>query len=239
MTSTKIVDATSASENILSESVHDGVAHFRQAISSGVPWHLALLQAIGKSTQPAEVYRGRKYQYIVQGEAFDWLLLAERLCAEVDGEIPQEEKEELLFHGRFPKVVEPAVFRDLLGVTKHRAFLNYWYGVVVEEALQLDVEEEVRKRHQARGYPDNEELIEEAFVHLYGETQPQLLQEFRQQEGIPRRRALSLTDVKEFTYWLWTRRLNLWDRARVASDTQRGLRRLRRLQASWGRPGAA
>ena len=39
-----------------------------------------------------EEYQGRTYQYLIQGEAFDWLVLAERLCCELDGVIPAEEK---------------------------------------------------------------------------------------------------------------------------------------------------
>jgi hypothetical protein len=214
----------------LAEYIPEGVVHLKEAIRWGVPWHLALLEAIGLWTRPHEVYQGRTYQYLLQGEAFDWLLLAERLCAELDGIIPLQEKEQLLFHGKLPVEVEPETFRDLLGFTKYRAFLNYWYGVVVEEALQLEVEEEVRKTHRARCYADNEDLVEEAFVRLYGETRTALLEEFRRQSKIPRRRDLSLTNLKEFTYWLWKRRLHLWDPARVASDTRRGIQRLRQLQ---------
>jgi hypothetical protein len=214
----------------LVEQVPKAVTHLREAIGSGTPWHVALLEAMGLWTLPQEVHQERTYQYLVQGEAFDWLLLAERLCAEVDGLIPTLEKEQLLFHGKLPEEVESPAFRDRLGFTKYRAFLNYWYGVVVEEALQLAVEEEVRKQHRARGYPDSEELVEEAFTHLYSATRALLLAEYRQREKIPPRRHLSLSDLKGFNYWLFQRRLHLWDPARVASDTQKGVRRLRQLR---------
>jgi hypothetical protein len=214
----------------LVEQVPEAVTHLREAIALGIPWHVALLQAMGLWTLPQEVHKGRTYQYLVQGEAFDWLLLAERLCAEVDGLIPASEKEQLLFHGKLPEDVEPTAFQDRLGFTKYRAFLNYWYGVVVEEALQLAVEEEVRKTHLARCYSDSEELVEEAFTHLYSATRTTLLAEYRQREKIPPRRHLSLSDLKGFTYWLFQRRLHLWDPARVASDTQKGVRRLSQLR---------
>jgi hypothetical protein len=214
----------------LVEQVPEAVTHLREAIGSGTPWHVALLEAMGLWTLPQEVHQERTYQYLVQGEAFDWLLLAERLCAEVDGLIPASEKEQLLFHGKLPEEVESPAFRDRLGFTKYRAFLNYWYGVVVEEALQLAVEEEVRKQHRARGYPDSEELVEEAFTHLYGATRTTLLAEYRQREKIPPRRHLCLSDLKGFNYWLFQRRLHLWDPARVASDTQKGVRRLSQLR---------
>ena len=214
----------------LAEPVPAAAAHLKAAVRSGVPWHLALLESIGLWTLPEEVFQERTYQYLIRGEAFDWLLLAERLCAELDGIIPAEEREQLLFYGKLPEEVEPEVFRDGLGSTKHRAFLNYWYGVVVEEALQLAVEEDVRKRHLARCYSDSEDLVEEAFTHLYGDTRTTLFEEFRRQDKIPSRRSLALTDLKEFTYWLFKRRLSLWDPARVASDTKKGIRRLRQLR---------
>jgi len=226
------IDSTNGAGSVtaLAEHLPEVVLRLKEAVRSGVPWHLALLQAIGSWTQPCEVYQGRTYQYLIQGEAFDWLLLAERLCAELEGIIPTEEKERLLFYGKLPAEVEPEVFRDLLGFSKHRAFLNYWYGVVVEEALQLVVEEEVRKVHRARCFADSEDLVEEAFVRLYGETRATLLEEFRPQAKLLQRQDLSLTNIKEFTYWLWKRRLSMWDKARVASDTRRGIKRLHQLQ---------
>ena len=216
----------------------EAVLHLKAALQAQVPWYQALLEAIGLWTLPRETYRNRHYQYLIQGEALDWLLLAERLCVEVHQAIPPQDRERLLFHGTLPEEVSPEKFRNLIGATKHRAYLNYWYGVVVEEALQLAVEEEVRKGHRAGGYPDSEEFIEEAFTLLYTGTRSVLLEKFRSEvqgrpgaspgEGV----ELSLTDLKAFTYWLFKRRFNQWDPARVASDTRKGIRRLRRLDQS-------
>ncbi len=218
----------------LAQQAPEALRHLKTATQSGLPWHRALLEAVGLWTLAQEEYQDRHYQYLIQGEAFDWLVLAERLCVELDGVIPAEEKELLLFWGQLPEIVEPEVFRDLLGINKYRAYLNFWYGVVVEEALQLSVEEDVRKRHQARGYSDTEELIDEAFVHLYRAGRSELMEEFRQEAHIPKRRHLSLSDLKEFTYWLHKRRLKIWDPARVASDTNKGIRRLRLLEQTTG-----
>jgi hypothetical protein len=214
----------------LAAHVPEALLHLKSALRAGVPWHRAMLEAVGLWTLPQEVYQGREFRYLIQGEAFDWLLLAERFCTELDGLVPQEDKERLLFSGALPENVEPDLFRDLLGTNKYRAHLNYWYGVVVEEALQLAVEEEVRKRHLARCYADSEDLVEEAFTLLYGSTRAALIDEFRDHVRIPRRRALSISDVKEFTYWVHKRRLKVWDPARVASDTDKGIKRLRALE---------
>ena len=81
----------------------EAVQHLRQAIAGGRPWHIALLEAIGLWSWPEESHNGQHYRYLVAGEAFDWLLLAERLCKEVDGLIPEDELSDLLFFGRLPE----------------------------------------------------------------------------------------------------------------------------------------
>ena len=43
---------------------------------------------------------------------------------------------------------------------------------------------------------------------------------------------MNLTDLKEFTYWLHKRRIDLWDPARVASDTRKAITRLEKLQSN-------
>ena len=62
----------------LAQQVPEALRHLKAAPQSGVPWHQALLEAIGLWTQPQEEFQGRTYQYLIQGEAFDWLVLAER-----------------------------------------------------------------------------------------------------------------------------------------------------------------
>lgn len=289
------------------DSAPEAARYFRRRLESGTPWHRALLEAIGIWTLPEETWHGRRYRYIIGREAFDWLLLAERLChprntQDAAEAIPPRQLERLLFHGILPQPIEPDEFRALLGPTKHQAYLNYHYGITLEEALQLAAEESVRKRHTARGYPDTEELIEQAFRHLYNNTRAALFQEFTQAantapptppphnsdaplnsdpanpnpnaanpnpnaanskpdsanskpdsanpepppvypeptpiypELVEGRPGLSLTGLKEFTYWLHKRRVNYWDPARVASDTRLAIRRLTALQETAAPP---
>lgn len=203
---------------------------FRGQLAAGVPWYRALLEAMGRWIPAEEWRRDRRYKYMVGGEAFDWLLLAERLCDEADGYIPQRDLERLLFNGLLPEPLAEDDLRDLLGVSKYRAYLNFHYGVVLEEALQLAAEEYVRKRHLARGFSDSEELVEEAFRHLYTKTRADLLDEYRAEAKLGNRQGLNLSDLKEFTYWLHKRRVNYWDPARVAYDTRRAILRLEALR---------
>ena len=203
---------------------------FKDAVLGGQSWHLALLETIGKWVSSEEEYQGRHYRYLIQGEAFDWILLAERLCCELDGAVSQEELELLFFQGRLPVSITASEFKGLVGYNKHRAFLNYWYGVVVEEALQLAVEEEARKRQRSKGLPDTEDLVEQAFSTLYDDTRANLLKAFQQEMKYSRRSPLTLTELKEFTYWLFKGRLKQSEPARVASDTRKGLQRLANLR---------
>lgn len=217
----------------------DALLHLRAAVQSGIPWHQAILEAIALWTLPRETHQGRTYRYLIHGEALDWLTLAERLALEIVEFIPPPELETLLFTGALPESVTPDEFRERIGGHKYRAYLNYWYGVIVEEALQQAVEDEVRKRQLARCYPDGEEMVEEAFAHLYGQTRAVLLKEYRQQAAIAPRAPLSLDDWKEFTYHLAQRRYQLWDPARVASDTRKGIHHLEQLEQTAAIPHTA
>ena len=203
---------------------------FRMQLAAGAPWFRTLLEAMGRWIPAEEWHRDRRYKYMVGGEAFDWLLLAERLCHEADGYIPQRDLERLLFHGLLPEPLSEDDLKELLGVSKYRAYLNFHYGVVLEEALQLAAEEYVRKRHLARGFSDSEDLVEEAFRHLYTKTRTDLLDEYRTDARLGKRQSLNLSDLKEFTYWLHKRRVNYWDPARVAYDTRLAILRLEALR---------
>ena len=207
-------------------------AYIREALKAAHhdPWYQILLAAIGNWTVPRETYQGRDFQYLIHGEALDWLSLSERICLEFVELVDGPEKEDLLFNGRLPEEVSEIQFSEMIGANKYRAYLNYWYGVIVEEALQLAVEEEVRKLYGSKGYLDNDYFAEEAFVILYGESSSDLIQSFRREFKLTRRKKLSLTNLKEFTYWLFKRRIGKWDPARVASDTRKGMNALAKLE---------
>lgn len=216
---------------LLDDGAAETLRQLRRDLAAGVAWPQALLLAVGRWPLAEETRDGQTLRYMIGGEAFDWLLLAQRLLAETDGAAPPEEQERLLFYGRLPEPMDDDEFRRLLGPSKYRAHLNCYYGIALEETLQLETEEAVRKRHTAQGYADSEELEEEAFRQLYRQSRTELLNEFRRETRRDRRRRLSVADLKEFTYWLHRKRLKLHDPARVASDTRKALRRHAQLQA--------
>jgi hypothetical protein len=214
----------------------DAIRHLKQAIACGKHWYIALLEAIGLWPTAEETIGDRLYCYLIEGEAFDWLLLAERLCREVDELLPEYEKVELLFHGRPPLNLTAEEFSHLIGQLKYNQYLNYFYGITVEEALLQAVEEEVDKEKRALGLGKSYGTLEEAYQRVYGNSQAELLKQFRKQKKYPRRRSISLDELKEFTYWLFAYRLKHCDKARVASDTKKALLWLQSNARAAGQP---
>ncbi|MBI2934147.1 MAG: hypothetical protein HYY29_01115 [Chloroflexi bacterium] len=208
------------------------IEHLASAIQAGESWFIALLEAINLWHSPAEVYKRKRYRYIIGGEAFDWLMLAQRLLDTVASMVPQEEVNDLLFKNRFPMELSRSEFRRLIGAAKYRAHLNYFYGVEVEQALEFAVETEVRKERHASGWRTMSGVEDEAFERVYGCKKEGLFRMFQAEKGFPRDGCLNLDELKEFTYWLFHYRLAKSEKERFASDTRKGLNLLHHPRAT-------
>jgi hypothetical protein len=204
------------------------IRHFQTELTAGKHWYLALLESIGLWTDEIEVVNGRRYQYLIEGEAFDWLLLAERLCDTADCLVPEQAKNDLLFHGKPPISLSPEEYRKLMGDAKYHKYLNFFYGVTTEEALVQAVREEVRKERRSNFWDNNINEEEESFSRVYDEPYSKLLKRFRKEKHYHLLSASNLTEMKQFTYWCFKFRLKVSEKARVASDTQKGLSWLKR-----------
>jgi hypothetical protein len=215
------------SSQLTSTSDVEAINHLEQAITGGKHWYIALLEAIGLWETAEEINNGRTYRYIIAGEAFDWLLLAERLCEAVDGLLPDDEKIALLFYGKPPLDLTIEKFKELIGSSKYHQYLNYFYGITTEEALIWAVQNEVRKERQTLVFNKAHDHDNEVYQRIYGTTKAVLFKRFRSEMGYPRLKSINLTELKEFTYWLFKYRLNHCDKARVASDTKKALAQLK------------
>ena len=202
----------------------EAIEYLKQAIASGKHWYIALLEAIGLWTKPEESRNGHIYRYLIAGEAFDWLLLAERLCETIDGLLPDDEKTALLFYGKPPLDLTTKKFKEMVGTTKYRQSLSHFYGITVEEALILAVRAEVRKEQQNLGYSKEQSIVDEAYRRIYGAAEAMLLRQFRREKGYPQLSFINLAELKEFVYWLFKYRLEHCEKARVASDTKKALK---------------
>jgi hypothetical protein len=201
----------------------EAIRHFHQSLAGGQHWYPALLGAIGLWASAAEDYKERSYRYLIDGEAFDWLLLAERLCETADGLLPEDEKNALLFRGVPPVGLSAAEVKQLIGDKKYGQYLNYFYGVTVEESLLLAVQEEIDKEKLALVFRNKDDSADESYLRVYDTSREALLQQFRREKGYTHLKSTSLTELKEFTYWLFKYRLKRCEKARIASDTRKAL----------------
>jgi hypothetical protein len=206
----------------------EAVIFFKQALAEGRHWYLALLGSIGLWSSASEVYDGRAYQYLIDGEAFDWLLLAERLCETVSSLLPVDETNTLLFHGVPPLRLNAEEVKKLIGEKKYVQYLNFFYGVTVEEALLLAVQEEIDKERRSVGLHRRTEPADEPYLRVYDAAKETLLEQFRREKGYARLKSTSLSELKEFTYWCFKYRLRRCEKARIASDTKKALDFLKR-----------
>lgn len=205
----------------------DPVQHMKDSITEGKHWYISLLESIGLWTIPEEDYDGRHFKYLIAGEAFDWFLLAERLCLELEGLVPEDERIDLLF-GKPPIEISPKEFKEIIGSKKYRAFLNYFYGVTVEQALQFAVQTEIEK--EQHGKIRHHDPEKKAFQRIYHSDEMSLLERFQKGNVFLDHASISLNQMDEFTYWLFKYRFANSDSARVASDTRKALK----LLEDWG-----
>jgi len=201
----------------------------KSAIAEGRDWYVALLEAVRLWSSPEEDYGGRHYRYLVDNEAFDWLVLTERLCKELDRLIPEKEQLNLLFFGISPIELSKDEFKNIIGDSKYQAHLNYFYGILVERFLILAVIDEIRKKKRVSGLNNDSGVTDEAYQRIYGATQSALLKQFRKEKNYPQLRSIRLSELDEFTYWLFKYRMKMRDKSRVASDTKKGLTKLNEI----------
>jgi hypothetical protein len=220
----------------ISESSGRAIHHLRSAIETGQHWYLALLEAIGMWQADEECVDGRIFRYLIESEAFDFLLLAERLTETARDLIPEQECIALLFNSKAPLEVSADEMRKFMGDIRYQQHLNYFYGITVEEALILAVQDEVRKEERSLVLKEYD-TIDESFVRIYDLPRGDLLKLFRRDRGERTSRSLKLTEMREFTYWLFKYRLKHTDKARVASDTKKALFRLKKFPGKSGSPG--
>ena len=197
----------------------------------GTDWRRAILQAVGR--WPVVAGKPKRCEYLIGGEAFDWKHLASELCLFLSDTLRGEQVVEWLFKLDPFGGVGETEFARLVGTEKYRAHLNYYYGVVVERALQLAAEGEERKNLAANCIPAGEDLQADAFKRLYGTCEVELRAIFLNTAELPTQSVnvrIFIDECDSFTYWLFKRRISLSVPARLASDTKKGLLYLEKMR---------
>ena len=202
----------------------DPLGRFDDELAAGAHWYLAALRACGQWRLAVETHHGRRLTYLVAREALDLVSLIDRIAGTRRDAVPRAERAELRFHGRPPIYVAGHAFADALGEARFQAYLNYFYGIDVEEAVVHAVELEAAKAHSLdRAHAD-------AYPLVYGKTLEELLATYRAARGQPDGDRIRWADWKDFTYWRFRLRLRTQVPARIASDTRKGIALLQRLR---------
>ncbi len=208
-----------------------GVVAFRRALEAGDDWYAAVLRVIARWTAPSEEVDGVRLHYLIAGEAFDWLLLAQRLVGSAEDLVPPGEAEALLVQGIPPRQESEDEFEAAIGPAKYRAHLNFQYGVVVEELLLLAAEMELQKTGSLARHGLKAADIE-AFERVYGKTLEELKVLYQAEEGAPVGDEITQSEMRSFTYWLSKFRIRHAEPARIASDTRKAMTVLARLEGN-------
>ena len=214
-----------------------GVEAYLRLLERGEPWYPALLTVIARWTVSEETVDGVHYCYLIAGEAFDWLRLAQRLIEAAGEFVPPAEQERLLFFGLPPEGPDEEHFASAIGAQKHHAHLNFQYGVVIEETLLLAAEREMQKAGTMHGPPG---MLPEvaAYERVYGKPFDELAGLYRAETGESFPERASLAELQGFTYWCSKFRFRMAEPARVASDTRKAMALLSQMERSRRRLGA-
>lgn len=202
-------------------------------------WKLLILETVGQWPESSELIGDQPLSYLIGGEAFDWRLLAARILNGVENGPGQEEWQAWLdVPDLFGGFGEPEFMR-ILGVDKSRASLSFFYGVTVEQGLIVAAREEIAKRRVASGRAPSDDKCDDVYYRLYGNDRAGLWDEYCSEKGLSETTGSDLNPIghslgqgDSFTYWLFKRRMERLDPARVASDTRKGLAQLEKMLRS-------
>jgi hypothetical protein len=75
---------------------------------------------------------------------------------------------------------------------------------------------------------------DKAFKRIYGDDVQSLLQEFLKERRYYAKTRMSLSDMKEFYYWLFKYRIKRSEKPKVASDTRKALLYLQHIMEKKG-----
>ena len=128
-------------------------------------WQISLLNEI--SNWDMNNKKQKDLEYLIFEEALDWKLLAEIISYNKNGFIDDKLDRWLNFSDPLGGFTE----REIKSITNpkiYRSILSFYYGVIVERALIIDIQEKCYKNKISSGiYPDENDC-DFFFVDLYG-----------------------------------------------------------------------
>ncbi len=210
----------------------DLIRQLRQSIKDGENWYNAFLEMASVWNIESETVGATKFQYIIDGEALDLSAIAARALPAISDLIDGEILDKYLTTGDYLGGHTYSEMRSLLGEDNYVRYLNFFYGVTLEEILHQLYKEALHKDHLSTGYTDKVDVTPQIFIQIYNQSRETLFSKFCEEKGYIIADAMNSRAIKEFYYWLFKQRVKNQEPARVASDTKRALDWLEKYRRS-------
>ena len=189
------------------------IEELKSKIENGINWEIAIVDCISEWNLNEEFYRGYKYKYWINNEAFDWMTLTERLGSAIKSYLNKEKYHELIFTGLLPNKISYEYMKKIISRNKLSQMRNFYYGIIIEDLIYVEKSQQYLKNslHNANKY--------DLYEDIYGKNIKLLFKQFAKNIKFVNKNTINLYTYKEFIYWLFKYRIRNSDKTKVASDT--------------------
>ena len=182
-------------------------------------------------SQIKQISDNKIHKTFILGEAFNWKLSLKHYYSEFENLC---EIDDFLFIPYEFNQKERDQIKRIMGTKLYSAHLNYFYGIVVENAIREILRLEIEKKRGYHDYGNYFEINEEVFSLIYRKKNKELWSEFCSYKRLGSKsyyvpsKIYSL-EYDSFTYWLSKKRIKLCTPELNASLISRGLNYLERI----------
>ena len=199
------------------------IRQMRQRVLDGTHWYRSLLEMLKDWNIDEETVGKTHYRYIIDSEALDVPTIASRALLEIFDLVEEDELDAYLSRGIVPLDLSQDEIKSILGDDMYKKYLNYFYGVILEECLIRAYEESFIKAHISNGVTFKHDAEEDVIGVIYNKSYRELMDLFCREKGYILTDKIEYKQMKEFYYWLFKRRIRTQEPARAASDTQKAV----------------
>ena len=189
------------------------IKELKSKIENGIHWEIAIIDCISEWNIYEEFYRGYKYKYWINNEAFDWMTLTERLGSAIKSYIHKKKYQELIFTGLLPNKSSYEYMIKIISRNKLSQMRNFYYGIIIEDLIYIQKSQQYLKKSL-----DNTNTYD-GYEEIYGKNLNFLFKQFAKDVKYAKKNTINLYTYKEFIYWLFKYRIKNSDKTKVASDT--------------------
>lgn len=189
------------------------IQELKSKIENGINWEKAVVDCISDWDINEEFYRGYKYKYWINNEAFDWMTLTERLGSAIKSYLNKKKYHELIFTGLLPNKSSYEYMKKVISKNKLSQMRNFYYGIIIEDLIYIQKSQQYLKNSL------NDINDYDGYEEIYGKNINLLFQQFAKNIKFTKQSTINLYTYKEFIYWLFKFRIKNSEKTKVASDT--------------------